>query len=156
LLEHSHLVQLFRNVYVSYISQPSASKNVDSRALLGPKTEGFSETELSNALELGQQLFKKLKKDSDICGANLKVFYTGWSPLVGPLVNDNDPTFKFLKFAIENKFFSSQGIDFYDLSITDPMLEVHKNKSFYSIPYDLHPNSFGAEQIAKATISVLR
>lgn len=155
-LEHSHLVQLLRNVYLG--QSRGANKAAASQGEVPPNTvtAGITEAKVNKVHVLATQLFLKLARDVKTCNANLKIIYTGWSPIFGVADSEPGPTMLFLRFSKDTKFFEKIGAEFYDLSAFEPMKKVHLDKAAYSIPIDIHPNELGAASILESTLIALR
>ena len=131
LLEHSHLAQFAR------------------RRLLAPAERGSvaaPDAIAADANALGRALFLKLKADSAACGTSLQVFFTGW----WQARDGENLTVPFVRRAVAEGFFASNGIAFHDLGETAAMSTLLRDRSRYTIPDDGHPNAAGAELLARA------
>ncbi len=152
LLENSHLVQLTRKAFLQF-SIVGAQQNIEPSR------------DLDSSLILGKKLFLKIKRDTEQCGAELKVFNIAWEGYI--LVPEFDwegltlqseldyHTMHFLKETNKERFFYKNGIKFFDLADTEPMKEVIANNERFIIPKDMHPNELGAERIFLATLESL-
>jgi len=152
LLENSHLIQLARKAFLRLV-------NVGARQSIEPSRDA------GMSLILGKKLFLKMKRDTEQCGAELKVFNIAWEDYIlvpefdwDGLILQSDldyHTTHFLKETNKERFFSKNGIKFFDLAYTEPMQEVINNNERFIIPKDMHPNELGAERIFLATLEGL-
>ncbi len=142
LLENSHLLQMARGVFLRFT-------NIGARS---PAQESINN--FSRSFMFGKKLFLKIKNDSKQCGTELKVFNIAWDGIV---INSelDDHTMHFLREANKERFFSENGITFFDLTKTKTMEEVLVNREKFIIPKDEHPNELGAERIFLATLESL-
>lgn len=157
LIKNSHLFVLTRNAYEKIKNKEKNFKRIkinkeifqipdDRTNLILDKT--------SEANMLGKMLFLKLKKISNLCGAELIVIYSGWYDFI-----NNQETYKesystgmFIKNA--NKFFNDNNIKYYDF--TSQMKDVHSKFYNYIIPYDYHPNEEGHKIISNNIIKYVK
>jgi len=146
LLQHSHLVSLARRVYLVDLRAEDKTGTSNRAQIEAPSTVLRTHEELDNAVLLGEALFSKIKKDTDSCGSELTVFYTGWVRL-DEEADASNPTIAFLREAREASYFQTKGIKFYDLANSTHLADVHHNPAAYRIPLDGHPNELGAERI---------
>ena len=149
LLEHSHLVTLVRQVFLSDLVVRGKEASKEQKFEFGPTTLLANPDEVVSAVILGKKLFQKIKIDTENCGADLKVFYTGWASTHDP-INDLDPTMVFLREAKHSGFFAHARIDYIDLTDTESMQPVYKDRKSHTVPGDGHPNAKGAEAIYSA------
>ena len=139
LLENSHLLQLTRKTFLQLF-------------VIGAIQINETPIAADRSLILGKQLFLKIKNDAVQCGAELKVFNIAWKGFKSEL---DQHTMHFLKETNEERFFSKNGIKFFDLTNSKSMKEVIANNERFIIPKNMHPNELGAERIFLATIESL-
>jgi hypothetical protein len=142
ILEHSHLVQLLRNRYVS-LMQNEKGITMQTKIAKGP-SYNQSDASRRDAIILGKALFARLKKWCDTHKVNLCITTTGWRQLEDAN-NAAEPTRSFMATAQE--FFTTINVPFYD--ILPRIIEAkEKTQNKYILP-DGHPNEEGNRLIAE-------
>ena len=138
LLENSHSVQLIRN---SFIKIPD--HNITFNKIKKSSNE-------SNYFV--KKLFIELKKESELCKANLKIFYLGW-----PIDKEhlNNETKSFINLTNKEKFFIKHDIKFYNLMYSKHMINVKNNVNYYRLK-EGHPNKYGNTNIFLSVVDVLK
>jgi len=153
-LQHSHLVSLARRVHLINLRPKDKAETSNGAQIEGPSTVLRTQEELTNAVLLGEALFSKIKRDTDNCGSELTVFYTGWIGLDDEAEASN-PTISFLREERRHSYFQANGIKFYDLADSAQMADIHHDRAGYRIPLDQHPNELGDEKIFLAALEKL-
>jgi hypothetical protein len=134
LLENFHSIQLIRNIIIK-IPDPNISFNKEIKY-----------TDNSNLFI--KNLLIELKKETNACDANLKLFFLGWPEF------DDNKILNFINLANKENFFVNNSIDFYNLLYSKYMVDINKNLNYYKLK-EGHPNKFGNNQIFLAVQDVL-
>ena len=144
LLEHSHLIQLLRKSLL-FITHDMAFKGNNNSSYYGPYSDDLKKTR-NESIELGQELFKKMKQWADTHHAKLLIVTTGWHRIGQINKESTEPTKAFLSQA--GTFFENNSIAYAD--ITPQVTSVRfPDKNKYVILLDSHPNELGAKLIAE-------
>jgi len=142
LLEHSHLVQLFKRSW-QLATQKSTQKKSSAIREFGPNSKELR-VPSEYSIKLGQALFIRLDKWCRDHGADLYITTTGWS-------NEEDvdsliePTSVFMKAAPE--FFRSINVPYYDIFSDIQKAKNGAGKRF--VFPDGHPNEAGNRLISE-------
>lgn len=129
LLENLHTVQLIRNFFLETTVYNATFKN----------SNNFTNDQ--KYLLLQKKLFIEIKKEVNVCNANLKIFYIGW-----PHYDNKNKTESFIKLVEKEMFFFKNNIEFYNLKYTKYMIDVNKNPKYYELG-ETHPNQYGNNKI---------
>ena len=142
LLENSHSIQLIRNVLIK-IPDHNEIKIPDHNKIKNSSNE-------SNYFV--KKLFIELKKKTELCKANLKIFYLAW-----PIDKEdlNNETTSFINLTNKEKFFIKYDIKFYNLKVSKHMIDVNNNLSYYKLD-EGHPNKFGNINIFLSLVDILK
>jgi len=103
--------------------------------------------EIYKITNLNREIFLRLKKISNKCGADLLVIYNGW--VKSNNLPETNPNKKFLMEA--KAFFGENNINFFNLSKSVLMSELYQNPNKFIFEEDLHPNENGANLIYNAS-----
>lgn len=146
LLEHSHLFQLTRNVFIHMQSSARANQlymnqhqHTDHPAPVFFRNE--SSAQVRYAVALGKAIFYHMQQWCLLHHAKLLVITTGYNAFYPK--NTNDPTKAFLKQAPE--FFASQHIAFHDIA---PEFKKAVHGKVFQLAGDSHPNALGTKIMA--------
>lgn len=138
LLENSHSVQLIRNLFI---------KIPDHNITFNKIKKNSNESNY-----FVKKLFIELKKESELCKGNLKIFYLGW-----PIDKEdlNNETKSFINLTNKDKFFIKHDIKFYNLMYSKHMIKVKNNVNYYKLK-EGHPNKYGNTNIFLSVVDILK
>ncbi|MCX7121961.1 MAG: SGNH/GDSL hydrolase family protein [Gammaproteobacteria bacterium] len=145
LFKHSVLLHLIRYVISSLVNINSRERDFVMEAN-GPRVPGSPDLKFENkfAVQYGEALFRRMNEWCLNHHAKLLVVTTGFNAFCPK--NKHEATIVFLKVA--PLFFAKEHITFYDTSV--PFKKLVERKKF-QIPENQHPNTFGAQAIAKSS-----
>jgi hypothetical protein len=138
LLENSHSVQLIRNFFIKIPDHNITFNKIKNST--------------NDSSYFVKKLFIELKKETELCKTNLKIFYLAW-PIDNE--NDNNQTTSFINLTNKEKFYIKHDIKFYNLNYSKYMIDVNKNLSYYKLK-EGHPNKHGNKNIFLSIVDMLK
>lgn len=137
LLENFHSIQLIR-IFFTQTPEHNTTFNKKHKFFNDPNS-------------FGKILFIELKKKTELCKSDLKIFYISWPILEKSSTN----TQNFINLTEKENFYSKNDIKFYNLKYSKHMADVKKNVHYYSLNVG-HPNKLGNEKIFLSVLDVLK
>jgi hypothetical protein len=142
-LENSHSVQLIRNSFIKIPDHNITDHNITFNKI---------KNSLNDSSYFVKKLFIEIKKETELCKANLKIFYLAW-----PIDKEdhNNETKSFINLTTKEKFYIKHDIKFYNLKYSKHMIDVNKNADYYKLK-EGHPNKFGNKNIFLSIVNMLK